>query len=209
MTSEKIKDDTNAPSAPFYQNYYPTIDDNNLKLNQINVKHDYLVHEGKTRNNIKNKYKKADKALFGIECFFVCTEVTLAAISFTVPIIAPVTAPLCLGLTIGNVACRYINKKVNDKINKHSNIEILAKSKSNSMNIKLSDALQNGIIEHNEFSKILMDVDNYENMKQELRNRYSNNPNSISKDLQQQLINRGRELASEEFKTALKKNLNL
>ena len=60
-------------------------------------------------------------------------------------------------------------KITRNKTNKHNKIVILAKSKLNSMEILLSEALLDFEISHEEFKTIANEKEKYEKMKEDIR----------------------------------------
>ena len=131
----------NEPSAPilddniqFQQNLYPEIilpefDMNNYRINNIMNQYKFLDEERKIRNYLKNKYVKLSNACFGTEIFITVSELGTVGTSIALPVIIPFSLPLSVRLTTCATILRSTSGFITKKINKHSEIDLLAKSK--------------------------------------------------------------------------------
>lgn len=212
------------PSAPilsegsFYPSTYNTIqlaelyskppDDyhKNYKINKVTEIIKYLDTERINRERLKKNYKKADKSLFAVECTTLLTELGLTCAAIFVPPILLINTPICLGLTIFSALTRNCSKMLSKKINKHAEIELLAKSKRNSVDEKYNKAMEDGVISDAEFQDIRKEITNYENMKKEILSKFKNTnsePNDFTKEVKMTLINKGKEEMKQELKTKL------
>ena len=73
--------------------------------------------------------------------------------------------PISVALTTCATILRPTSGLITKKINKHSEIELLAKAKLNSIEEKFTKAIKDGNMTDEEFSDIEQEVKNYENMK--------------------------------------------
>ncbi len=99
------------------------------------------------------------------------------------------------------------SKLITKKIDKHAHIELLAKSKRNSIDEKYTKAMEDGVISESEFQDIRKEIYNYDEMKKSILNQFKNNSQAIelTKEAQLTLINKGKEEMKEEFKIKLNK----
>lgn len=177
------------------------------KINKIGEYIKYLDTEIKDRERLKKNYGKLDKTLFGVECSCMITELGVTGASFFVPPMVVITTPICLGLTVFSTVIRNGSKLITKKIDKHAHIELLAKSKRNSIDEKYTKAMEDGVISESEFQDIRKEIYNYDEMKKSILNQFKNNSQAIelTKEAQLTLINKGKEEMKEEFKIKLNK----
>lgn len=192
---------------------YPQLNEKgkDYRLNHINDRKAYLDLERRTRENLKKKYTKADRVVFGTECTFAITELALTVSAFIFPPMVLIAGPVCLGLTIANRVCRHASNALSRKASKHSDIELMAKAKLNSIENKFSKAMADGTIDEKEFTDICDEVNKYDDLKEGImaKYKYGIKASEITMDVQQSLIDRGKNMATEEIKNNLKKNLNM
>lgn len=193
--------------TPFYKNIYPQIpvpefNSNDYRINRIMKQYEFLENEMKTRGNLKKKYCKLSKTFFGIECFFTLTELGMIGVCITLPVAIPFGVPISAGLTTFSAILRTSASYVGNKIKKHSDIELLAKTKLNSIEEKFTNALKDGKISDEEFSNIEQEIKNYNEMKTNILNGYKNNDTEKAK-----LLEKGKELGKAEIINAIRKNV--
>jgi len=63
------------------------------------------------------------------------------------------------------------------KVEKHNTIELLAKSKRNSIETKFTKAIKDGKLSDNEFNDIEEEIKNYNEMKEKILKEYNKNIN--------------------------------
>ena len=87
-----------------------------------------------------------------------------------------IATPVATGLQAGTIAFgllgaggRFICRKLEAKARKHDQIQVLAVSKLNSIDDRISAALTDDKISEKEFRLILSEVDKYNQMKAEIR----------------------------------------
>jgi len=172
----------------------------------------YLDAERIHRKTLKDKYRKAGKVVFGTECVLIATELALTTAAVLCPPIALMTGLAAgLGLTTLNVFCRHGSKALERKAAKHSDVELLAKSKLDSIDEKYQNAIRDGVVDDKEYNDIYTEKLKYDRMKDTILDKYKHGSKTteIAHDLKQSLIDQGKTLATEEIKTNLKKNLNM
>ena len=83
------------------------------------------------------------------------------------PVMIPFSAPISVALT----SCLAILRSTSTLIiNKHSKIELLAKTKLNSIEEKFTKTIKDGEITDEELNDIEQEIRNYENMKSDILN---------------------------------------
>ena len=169
----------------FLENVYPkTVPDfdmKNYRINHIMNQYKYLDEERKTRSNLKKKYVKLSNACFVTELFLTISELGIVGTSLVLPVMIPCSVPLSVALTTCLAILRSTNNFITKKSSKHSKIELLAKTKLNSIEEKFTKAIKDGEITDEEFDDIEQEIKNYENMKSVILNEYKVNKDLIDK----------------------------
>ena len=111
--------DENLRFISFHHNLYPKImlpeiDMNNYRINRIMDQYKYLDEERKTRNILKNKYRKLSNASLGTEFLITVSELGMVVTSIALPVIIPVSVIISVALHILFNAFK-INKWINNK----------------------------------------------------------------------------------------------
>ena len=148
-----------------------------FRLDEISKIENYFVEEINQRKSCSQKLNKYITAFDYIDKILVVLSATsggLTIVSFSSVIGAPVgmastSFTLIVSLTTGIV--KKLLGITRKKEQKHHKILMLAKSKLNSINILISQALIDMDISREEFITILKEKDRYEMMKENLRNR--------------------------------------
>ena len=162
-------------------NMYPNLtpsppnDQQQFRLNKINEIKDYFIAEIKERELMSKKLSKyiasfdySDKSLIVLS---VATG-SIAIASFATVIGAPVgimkaSCSLAFSITIGFV--KKFLKTTRNKKKKHNKIVMLARSKLNSIESKISEALINNEISHEENMIILNEETKCRELKESVR----------------------------------------
>jgi hypothetical protein len=132
----------------------------------------YLDEEIKAQNNTKKKYTKLANLCLGTEFFLIAFELGLTGSTIAVPVITPISAPIVVALTTCSEVLKSIGNLIAKKTSKHSEIELLAKSKLDSLEEKFNKAINDEEITDDEFFNMLQGIKNYEGMKQSIQNKY-------------------------------------
>ena len=131
------------------------------RLKKINEIKDYFVAEIKERGLMS---KRLSKYIASFDCFdkpLIVLSVTTGSISiasFATVIGAPVgiiSASFSLAFSISTGIIKKLLKETRNKEKKHNKIVILARSKLNSIESKISEALINNEISHEDFMTIV------------------------------------------------------
>ena len=126
----------------------------------------------KSQRKLRSKYVTAFDYIYKILIALSATSGGVSIISFTSAVGAPVgiasaSFTLIFSLTTGIV--KKLLSTTRNKKKKHDKIFMLAKSKLNSIETLISQALIDMEISHEEFITILKEKDKYEKMKENLR----------------------------------------
>ena len=161
-------------------NMYPNLvatslnDQQQFRLNKINEIKDYFVAEIKERELMS---KRLSKYIASFDCFYkslILLSVTTGSISiasFATVIGVPVgmaSESFCLACSVTTGIIKKLLKTRNNK-KKHSKVVMLARSKPNSIESKISDALINNEISHEDFMAIINEENKYWELKESIR----------------------------------------
>ena len=151
-------------------------DETKFRLNEINNIKDYFEFEIKEREAVIRKLSKCTAALDYTDKALIVSSATsggISIISFTNVIGIPAGVisarfTLVFSLTTGMIKKLLIETR--KKKTKHSKIIMLAKSKLNSIESLMSQALIDLDISHEEFKTIEKEKEKYDQMKESIRN---------------------------------------
>ena len=153
-----------------------------FRLDEINTIKDYLNAEIKERKDIVKKISKyivafdyADKLFITLSASFGTFSIVSHATGIGIPVgIAGASLTVIFTVTAGVVKKKKLNI-TRKKKKKHNKIITLAKNKLNIIETLISQALIDFDINHEEFSKIIYEKNNYEQMKDNIRSTKSIN----------------------------------
>ena len=142
-----------------------------FRLNKISEIEDYFITEIKERELMSKKLSKYisffdyfDKSLIVLSL----TSGSVSVASFATVIGIPTgIARSSLGLTFP--LCKKLLKATKNKKKKHNKVVMLARSKLNSIESKISEALINNQISHEDFMTIINEERNYRELKESTR----------------------------------------
>ena len=152
-----------------------------VRLDEINKIKDYLNAEIEERKDIIKKISKyivtfdyADKLFITLSASFGALSIASHANVIGIPVgIAGASLTLIFTLTTGVV--KKLLNITRKKKNKHNKIIALARNRLNLIETLISKALTDFDISNEEFSKIIYDKNNYEQMKDNIRSAKSIN----------------------------------
>ena len=121
-----------------------------MRLNKINEIKDYFIAESKERELMSIRLSKYIAAVIG-------TPVGIAS------------ASLSLTFSLSTGVVKKLLKTTRNKNKKHNKIVMLARSKLNSIESKISEALMNNQISHEDFMTIINEERNYRELKESIR----------------------------------------
>ena len=146
-----------------------TIDQQQFRLNKINENKDYLVAKIKERELMSKRLSKYIDSLDYFDKWLIVLSVTNSSISigsFATVIGAPVatvSASFSLAFSIFTGIVKTLLKTTRKKKEKLNKIVMLARSKLKSIESKVSEALMNSEIIHENFVTIINEAKNIEN----------------------------------------------
>ena len=156
-------------------NMYPNLsatllnDQQRFRLNKVNQIKDYFVAEIKERELMSKRVSKYIASFDYFDKPLIVLSVTTGSISielFATVIGAPVgivSASFSLVFAISTGIVKILLKTTRNKKKKHNKIVMLARSKLNSIESKISEALTNNEISHEDFMTIINAEKNIEN----------------------------------------------
>ena len=154
-------------------NIYPNLyDRQQFRLNKINEVEDYFIAEIKERELVSKRLSKYiasfdyfDKSLIVLSA----TSGSISIASFATVIGAPVgkaSASFSLAFSISTGIIKKLLKTTRNKKKEQNKIAMLARSKLNSIESKISEALINNEISHEDFMAIINEEKNYGELKE-------------------------------------------
>ena len=140
-------------------------DQQQFRLNKINEIKDYFVAEIKERELTSKRFSKYIASIVSLIVLSVTTD-SISIASFATVIGAPVgivSARFGLSFSIFKWTVKKLLKTTRNKKKKHNKVVMLARSKLNSIESKISEALINNEISHEDFMTIINEEKNIEN----------------------------------------------
>ena len=145
------------------------------RLNKINEIKDYFIAEIKQRKLMSKRLSKYiasfdyfDKSLIVLSA----TSVSISIASFETVTGTPVviaSAVLSLTFSLSTGLVKKLLKATTNKKKKHNKIVMLVRSKLNSIESKISEALMNNQISHEDFMTIINEERKYRELKESMR----------------------------------------
>ena len=133
-----------------------------FRLNKISEIEDYFITEIKERKLMSKKLSKYIS-------FFNYFEKSLIILSVASGSISIASFATVIGIPIGIRSSKKLLKATINKEKKHQKIVMLATSKLNSIESKISEALINNQISHEDFITIINEEINYRDLKESIR----------------------------------------
>ena len=156
-------------------NIYPNSNDQQFRLNKISEVRDYFIGEIKERELMSKRLSKYIASFDYFDKSLIVLSVTAGSISiasFATVIGAPVgitSGSFSLAFSICTGIVKKLLKTTRSKKKKHNKIVMLARSKLNSIESKISEALINNEISHEDFMTIINEERNYRELKERIR----------------------------------------
>ena len=157
-------------------NIYPNLNNQQLfRLNKINEINNYLVAEVKERELISKmlsiyiaSFKYFDKSLIVLSVTSSINSIT-SFVTVIAPLIGIESASFSLSFSILTGIVKKLLKTRQNKNKKHNKIVMLARSKLNSIESKIYEALINNEISHEDFMILINKERNYREIKESIR----------------------------------------
>ena len=156
-------------------NAIPLNDQQQVRLNKMNEIKDYFVAEIKERELMSKRLSKYIASFDYFDKSLIVLSVTTGSISiasFATVIGAPVgiiSASFSLAFSISTGIIKKLLKTTRNKKKKHNKTFMLARSKLNSTESKISEALINNEISHEDFMAIINEERNYRELNESIR----------------------------------------
>ena len=181
-------------------NATPLSDQQQFRLNKISEIKDYFVAEIKERELMSKRLSKYIASFEYLDKSLIVLSVATSSISiasFVTVIGTPVgimSASCSLAFSITTGFVKKFLKTIRNKKKKHNKIVMLARSKLNSIESKISEALINNEISHEDFMTIINEEKKYRELKESIR--MMNTQRSDSEKIN--LIEEGKEIGINE-----------
>ena len=144
-----------------------------FRLNKINEIKDNFIAEIKERELMSKRISKYIACCGYFDNFLIVLSATSGSVSitsFATVIGTPVgIASPSLTFSLSTGVLKKMLKRTRDKKKKHIKIGMLARSKLNSVESKVSEALKNNEISHEDFLTIINEERNYRELKKRIR----------------------------------------
>ena len=157
-------------------NIYPNLNNQQLfRLNKINEINNYFVAEVKERELISKTLSKYIASFEYVDKSLIVLSVTSSINSTTsfvtviTPLIGIESASFSLSFSILTGIVKKLLKTRQNKNKKHNKIVMLARSKLNSIESKIYEALINNEISHEDFMILINKERNYREIKESIR----------------------------------------
>ena len=161
-------------------NIYPNLsktpsNEQQFRLNKINEIKDYFIAEIRERELMSKNLSKYIASFDYLDKSLIVLSVATGSISiasFATAIGAPVgimSASCSLAFSITTGFVKKFLKTIRNKKKKHNKIVMLARSKLNSIESKISEALINNEISHEDFMTIINEEKKYRELKESMR----------------------------------------
>ena len=157
-------------------NMYPNISNyQQFRLNKINEIKDYFIAEIRERELMSKSLRKYIASFEYLDKSLIALSVATSSISigsFATAIGAPVeimSASCSLAFSITTGFVKKFLTTIRNKKKKHNKIVVLARSKLNSIESKMSEALINNEIGHGDFMTIFNEEKEYRELKENIR----------------------------------------
>ena len=145
-----------------------------IRLNKINEIKDYFIVEIKNRELMSKRLSKYIPSFDYFDNFLIFLSATssISIVSFAAVVGVPVgiaSASLSLTFSLFTGLVKKFLKATRNKKKKHDKISMLTRSKLNSVQGKISEALINNEIIHEDFMTIINEERNYIELKESIR----------------------------------------
>ena len=152
-----------------------SLNNQQFKLNKINEIKDYFIALFKERELMSKRISKYIACCDYFDKFLIVLSATSGSVSiasFATVIGTPVgiaSASLSLTFPLFTGLVKKLLKTIRNKKKKHIKIGMLARSKLNSIESQISEALINNQISHKDFLTIINEERNYRELKESIR----------------------------------------
>ena len=152
-----------------------SLDNQKCRLNKIKEIKDYFIAEIKERELMSKRLSKYIASFDYFDKFLIVLSATSGSVSiasFPTVIRTPVgiaSANLSLSFLLSTGLVKKLLKTTRHMREKHNKTAMLARSKLNSIESKISEALINNQISHEDFMTLINEEGNYRELKESIR----------------------------------------
>ena len=152
-----------------------SLDNQKCRLNKIKEIKDYFIAEIKERQLMSKRLSKYIASFDYFDKFLIVLSATSGSVSiasFPTVIGTPVgiaSANLSLSFLLSTGLVKKLLKTTRHMREKHNKTAMLARSKLNSIESKISEALINNQISHEDFMTLISEEGNYRELKESIR----------------------------------------
>ena len=184
------------PTAP------PEDQGQGYRLQKINEVQAFLEKEVATREALSKKYFRAARIVDNVDTVLIA--ITLGGGAGGIGLLSTVmAAPAVIAIEgvalftgFHSIIGKYSVKKSTSKAEKHEKIKTIASTKLDTISSHISKALSDNKVTDEEFQLILEELEKYKVMKEEVR---SKTKKKIANEMEETLIERGKQEARESF----------
>lgn len=150
------------PSAPtLYKGdvsvKYPEVltESTNFRIKKIMDDEQLLQNEIKSRKSMCKKYSRFSTITDGVEYSLILTDIVIGILAATIPGIGSIVSSATFsGVGLISGVAKLIQNKFNEKKMKHYKLTVIAQTTLNNLHHKISKAIIDGQISHEEFEDI-------------------------------------------------------
>ena len=189
----------------------PPIEDQGqgYRLQKINEIQAFLEKEVATREVLSKNYFRAARIVDNVDTVLIAITIggDVGGIGLLSTVIAAPTVTAIEGVALFtgflSIIGKYSVKRSTSKAEKHEKIKTIASAKLDTIASHVSKALSDNKVTDEEFRLILVELEKYKVMKEEVR---SKTKKKIATETEETLIERGRQEARESFRKLVEKN---
>ena len=174
-------------------NIYPDLKNQQFRLNKLREVTDYFIGEFKGRELMSKKLSKYissfdyfDKSLIVLSV--TCGSISIASLATVIG--APVgeaSASFSIAFSISTRILKKLLKTTRNKKKRHNKIVMLARSKLNSIESKISKSLINNETSHEDFMLVINEERNNRELKERIRMRESQRSDTKKTNLNEEV----------------------
>ncbi|CCV01775.1 hypothetical protein IIV22_098L [Invertebrate iridescent virus 22] len=205
----------NTPSAPSMfkegnSGRYPELlsDSTNFRIKKIMDDEKMLQDEIKHRNSVCKKYGRYSSLTDGVEYTLILADIVIGTLSATIPGVGSVVSSATFsGVGLISGAAKLIQSRLNNKKLKHYRLSVIASTTLNNLHHKISKAIIDGQITHEEFEDIQNTMNEWKNGSKGLtKQQLTMSPETIEL-LSQQATEKAQKELLDQLKQINSKNL--
>ena len=175
------------------------------RLKKIEEAEAFLRSEVEQRDKLTKSFKRRAMAAT-ISDTSVITAITTLELASIVTLTTGIGIPLSIALAstglalgVGSAIVHKTQKIFDSKAKKHDKIKTLAESKLDSISSKVSKAIEDAHISHEEYQNILKEVESYRSLKEQIRSKTKRIVDTITAEQREAILAQGREEGKKAF----------